>query len=98
MATYSELFQLSLDPTLVQRMTVAVAVAADTIRLEDAATPYHAERVQWAKRALQNPDNMARQCLLCALAQNRTLTQAQVAAATDAALQAAIDDAIQLLV
>jgi protein MpaA len=39
---------------------VAVAVQAETINVEDPATALHAERVAWAKRAMANPDGMAR--------------------------------------
>lgn len=97
MATYAELYTLSLDASLVQRLTIAVAIAAEVIRSESGDVPYHAERVAWAKRALANPDGTARQLLMIALAQNKDLTAAQIAAASDAALQSAVADAIALL-
>lgn len=43
MATYSELFDLRSDAGLRNRIAVAVCVAADTIRQEDAAA--------WARRS-----------------------------------------------
>jgi len=97
MATYAELFTLSQSMALIQRLTVAVAVEAENIRGEDPATPYHDTRVAWAKVALQNPDGMARQLVLCSLAQNKDATVAVIEAATDAALQAAVSAAIPLL-
>ena len=98
MASYQELFNLSQDAALVQRMTIAVAVAAEAIRAEAADAPQHAERVQWAKRAMANPDGMARQMLVLALAQFRAVSAAQIQAATDAGLQAAVDQTVNLLI
>ncbi len=97
MASYLELHALLSDATLLQRMTLSVAVAADTIGKESGSTPYHAERCAWARRALQNPDGTARQLLLCVIAQNRTFTTAEIQAAGDASLQTAVDAAIPLL-
>jgi len=97
MATYAELFQLTLDATLVQRMTIAVAVAADLVRAESADVPYHSERAAWAKRAMLNPDGMARQMLILALAQNKTLAASVIASVDDAALQTATNAAVALL-
>lgn len=96
MATYLELFLLSQNTDLIQRLTVAVAVECDVIRVEDPATPYHDTRVAWAQRALENPDGTARQMLMCALAQNKGLSPAQIAAAPDATLQSAVSAAIPL--
>ena len=97
MATYAELYTLSLDPGLIQRMTIAVAVAAEAINAESVQTYQHEARVAWAKRAIQNPDGMARQMLTLALAQSRASTAAAIAAASDATLQAATDGAVALL-
>lgn len=97
MASYLELYNLSLNQTMIQRMTVAVAIEAEEIRNEDPSTPNHANRVAWAKRALSNPDGMARQLLLCALAQNSQLTVGQIEGAGDAALQIAVSGAVHLL-
>lgn len=98
MATYRELYELSLDQTLVQRMTIAVAVAAETIREEPVDTLNHDARVAWAKRAMANPDGMARQMLVLALAHYRASSYAQIQGATDAGLQAAVDQTVALLV
>jgi len=97
MATYAELYTLSLDAGIVQRMTIAVAVAAEAINAESVQTYQHAERVAWAKRAMFNPDGMARQMLTLALAQSRAATAATIAAVDDATLQAATDAAVSLL-
>jgi len=98
MATYQELYTLSLDATLIQRMTIAVAVAAESIREEPTDTANHDARVAWAKRAMANPDGMARQMLVLALAQYRASSAAQIQGATDAGLQAAVDQTVNLLV
>lgn len=97
MATYSELYQLAqTDSALRSRATVAVVVAADTIRTEAGATPNHANRILWAVDALARPGYWGERMLWAALAQNRASTVAQIQGATDAALQAAINNVIDL--
>lgn len=97
MASYEELYTLSLDASLVRRLTIAVAIAAEAIREEDPATANHDARVLWAKRALNNPDGMARQMLLVALAQNSAVPAATILAATDATLLSAVNAGVSLL-
>jgi hypothetical protein len=97
MAIYSDLATLVYDDALIARVSVAIAIAAETIRAEDPATPDHDLRKSWARRTLVNVDGMARQMLWVLIAQNKDATLAQIAGATDAAVQNAVDTAIELL-
>lgn len=97
MATYLEIFDLKSNASLRNRVAIAIAVAADTIRAEDPATANHAARMAWASRALQNTDAEAPRVLLAVLAQNKALTVAQINSATDSGLQTGVDNAVNLL-
>ncbi len=97
MATYLELYNLAQDGNLRSKCAVAVLVAVDTIRGEDAQTVNHANRLAWAREALKDPVGEGARLLGVALVQNKTLTTAQIQAATDAGLQSAIDSAINLV-
>jgi hypothetical protein len=98
MATYAELLTLATtDDLLKQKVSVACIVACDIIRLEDEATPNHANRQAWANKTLQNPDTVSAQMVRAVLAQNRALTVAQISGANDAAIQTAVNAAVDLL-
>lgn len=92
MATYIELRSLFNDTTLRNRVTTAVIVAAQVI-LENAATET-AERIAWAQQAIQSPEQQGRRALMYALAANKDLDVLQIQDATDAALQANVDDSV----
>jgi hypothetical protein len=96
MATYLELLELIQDPVLSQRVQAAALVAADTIRAEPPGTPNHAARRAWARQVLANPQADQKKILISVVIQKRALTQAQIVGATDAQLQTAVDDAIDL--
>lgn len=98
MATYAELYTLSSDPTLIAKVTTAIAVAAETIRTEEVTVPNHTARVQWALRALFNPDGEARKIMWVLMAQNKTQSVATISAASDTAIQTAVDSAIDLFI
>lgn len=57
----------------------------------------HANRMLWAREVFKNPDVVARQMMTAVLAQNRAFTSAQITGATDAAVQTAVNNAINLL-
>lgn len=97
MATYAELRTASESPALLIQVKVACIIAADTVSLESAATPLHAERLLWAKRVYENPDTMAQRMVWAVLAKNKAATPAQIAAATDAAVQTNVDAAVNVL-
>ena len=94
MATYTELVTASNNSALVTRIQVACAVAADKIRLEADTTPNHANRVLWARNAFADPGAASKGILWSVLAQNRSATLAQIVAADDAAVQTAVDAAV----
>jgi hypothetical protein len=100
MATYAELLTIATGPTgdaLRNRIRVAVVVAADVVRAEIGTTPNHANRMAWARLVLQNPDTEAMRMMWAVLAQNRAFTAAQITGADDAAVQTAVNNAIDLL-
>ena len=97
MATYDELYLLSQNGPLKNRVTVACLMAAEIIRTELTSVPNHAARLVWARKALENPDAVAVAALRAALVQNDELTVVQIQGATDAALQIAVNSAIDLL-
>jgi hypothetical protein len=97
MATYAELHSLIHNAEILNRIMAAVAILAEEIRTELPATANHAERMAWAKRALTNVDGTARGLMWIVMAQNKSFTVAQIEGASDAALQSAVDSAVQLL-
>ena len=94
MATYAELVTASNNEALNTRIAVACAVAADKIRTEAEATPNHAARVNWARAAFADPGAAAKGIVWSVLAQNRAFTLAQITSADDAAVQTAVDAAV----
>lgn len=98
MATYEELYALHSDnDDLLHKIAVANWVAADMIRAEVDTTPNHLNRVAWAARVLQGGSGSTQQMLNAVLAQNRALTVAQITEAPDAAIQTAVDAAVDLV-
>lgn len=96
MATYQELYDLANDTALLNRVATAVVMATETIRTEAPATTNHANRLLWAKAAMLNPASYAVAMLRAALAQNAGLTKAQIQAASDASLQTAITNVVDI--
>lgn len=96
MATYQELYDLANDASLLNKVTTAVVMACEAIRTEAAGTTNHANRLLWAKAAMLNPTIYALPMLRAALAQNAALTKANIQSATDAALQTAITNVIDI--
>lgn len=100
MATYAELLTIastSSGEALRNRIRVGVVVAADVIRAEAPGTANHANRLIWARQALNNPDAEAQRMLWAVLAQNRAFTVAQITGADDATVQTAVNAAVDLL-
>ena len=77
-------------------MAAACDIVADAIRSEAAETPNHANRLVWAKEVLSQPFESAVGMLREVLAANAALTVAQITAATDAAIQVAVNNAVNL--
>ena len=95
MATYAELFELSKNSTL--RNKVAVAVVKKAQGLIDGGTPTAAE-IAWANDAIANPASKAGQLLNYVLAANSGLTESQILAASDSAIQTNVDAAVDALI
>ncbi len=96
MATYTELRNLLIDSSLLNRVTVAVGVAAETIQNESGATPNHANRLLWAKEAYENPINIGKRILWSVVIANRASTVTQILEAGDTVIQANVDDVIDV--
>lgn len=96
MATYSELLILASNEALFNKVRVACWVAADTVRAEPDTTPNHANRIKWAKSVFENPDKVAQDMVYAVLAQNKDATAASITGASDAQVQAAVDNAVDV--
>ena len=96
MATYLELEDLRTDSVLFSRVRVATWIAAEVVRTESGGTSNHTERLVWAKDVFERPDIRAQQMFFAVLAQNKDNTKAQIEGASDAAIQTAVDNAIDL--
>ena len=99
MATYSELYDIATNNngSLLNRITTACVIAAEAIRVESGATTNHANRLLWAKFVLQQPRMQAEKMIWAILAQNASATVAQINAATDATIQTAVGNAVDVL-
>jgi len=91
MATYDELYDLAEGNALIDRITSAIAIAADKVVNEDPITPNHANRLIWAKQAFQTPKSFAKPFWYAMLAANNSLTPAAILAASDSAIQNNVD-------
>ena len=96
MATYAELRSLFSSDALRNKIEVAVIIAAEAIRTEDAGTANHANRLIWAKRAFASPTSISQQMLMALLAANAAATVAAINGVTDAALQTLVGNAVNI--
>ena len=96
MATYEELRALFAEDALRNKIEVAVIVAAETIRTEDAGTTNHANRLVWAKQAFATPRDAAEKMLMALLAANKDASASVITSATDAAIQTKVSAAVDL--
>ncbi len=96
MATYFELLTAAENSDLNRRIRVAVIVAAEIIRTEPSGTPNNANRLKWARDTFLDPDTAARRIMPAVLAQNRAATLAQIVGADDAAVQTAVNAAVDV--
>jgi len=94
MATYQELRALSSDSDLIEKVQTAVIVAAHNLSI---GTPTTADK-SWIASVLGNPLTVATQATLFVLAANKDATVAQIQGATDASVQANVDDIVPILV
>jgi len=96
MASYTELYSIFNDPTLGEKIQVACIVAAEAIRNEAPATENHSNRLVWAKKAFENPSAVRQQMLMALLAANKSMSVAELQAASDAAIQTAVNGAVNV--
>lgn len=96
MATYSELFSIRSEADLLEKVTVAVVIAAESIRTDATPPANQAARLVWASQVFADPGKEARRMLWALLAANESATLANILGATDAAIQANVDVAVDL--
>jgi hypothetical protein len=96
MASYVDLYNLGANSELRNRVTVACLIAAQSVMVELVTTTNHANRLLWAKDVFSDPHAMGQKMLMAALAANATLAVAQITGASDAALLATVQGAINL--
>lgn len=97
MATYLELNTIAADTTFIQRVKAACVVATETIRAESPNIANAKERKDWARRVLTDPTSAANAMVWAVLAQNAGAPAGNITGATDAVLQNAVNNAINLL-
>jgi hypothetical protein len=90
MASFAEIYSLSQDSSLMNRVASAIAVQSDVVRLELGTVDNHANRLLWAKQALTDPIAMSQRMIWAVIAANRVATKDQILAATDTAILAAV--------
>lgn len=96
MATYAELYNLQSNSALKNRIAVACVVAAELIRGEDVATVNHTNRATWARNVFADAGRESTRMMMAVLAQNRGFTVAQITGATDAEIQTAVNNAVNV--
>lgn len=93
MASLKELFDLSSDSELLNRITSAVVIAAEAIRNED---PGSAIRLAWAASAFESPRREARRMLWAMLAAHAGASAENITGASDEQVQSAVNDAVDV--
>jgi hypothetical protein len=97
MASLLELYDYAQTPEYAAlRKKIAVACAKKAKAIGDLASPT-AEQVAWARSTLQAPDSAAGNVIHYVLAANAGATLAQISAATDAAIETAVGNAVDKL-
>ena len=96
MATYAELRQAVENPELNNKVRVACVMAANAVALEADTVPLHSQRIKWAAAVFENPDREGQRMVWSVLAKNASATLAQILAATDAQVQTAVDDSVNV--
>lgn len=95
--TLAEEWTLLEDPTLREKCSAAALNSAKTIMLELSSVTNHANRLLWAKETFRDPISAGTamlRALVSFYAATKTLTQ--MAALTDAEIQAVIDGAVNV--
>ena len=96
MATYDELLTAAGNTGLINKVRVAVFVAATNIMTESNQTANHVNRLLWAKSVFNDPALAGGRMMWPVLAQNRTAPLASIIGADDATVQTAVNSAIDV--
>lgn len=96
MATLSELLGAHDYTDLRLRVRMATVLAAEVVRSENVAVTNHANRLLWAKRVYEDPFTMGDSMFWAVLAQNSGFTYNQIINASDAAVQTAVNNAVDV--
>jgi len=96
MASSEELLTLFNNSAMRNKVMVATILAARAIQVEAPATANHANRLLWAKRAFRSPDALATEMWMSVLAANASYTVAQITGASPEAIQANVDETVDL--
>lgn len=96
MATLSELWTLLEDPSLKEKVSAACLIAAEAIRVEDAGTANHANRLLWARKVLEDPVKAGDDMLKAVLAANASAPLASITGASDSTIQTAVNAAVNI--
>jgi len=97
MANYDEIRGLFDDSGLTNRLTVAIVVAAESVRVEDVTTANHAERLTWAKNAFANPEPEAKRALKSLVASNKSMNITAIKTVSDTAIQSQVNTLVNML-
>lgn len=95
MATYTELYDLRSDSSLLNRITVAAVVKAQS--LIDGGTPT-VDEITWANNTIMNPRDVAESLINYVLAANKAASVATIQGASDSAIQTNVDNAADALI
>lgn len=94
MASYLELRGLVNDADLVNKIDIAIVIAANNLL---SGTPTAAQQ-KWAAKVFNDPRSESQKALMAVLAKNNAASIAAIQAATDAAIQTQVDSVVGALV
>lgn len=94
MATYTEIRNLFNDNDLNEKVTVAIVISANNLLT---GTETSAQKA-WVAQVFANPITEAKKAVMAVLAENSSLTVAQIQGASDAAIQTNVDAIVDTLV
>lgn len=94
MATYDELRQLFDSSDLLNKIEVAIVIAANGLL---SGSPTAASKA-WVVKVFSSPRSEAKKALMSVLAANSAATSAQILGASDAAIQTKVDEVVPILV
>ena len=95
MATYQELFDLSTETEIINKVATAGVIKAES--LISAATPTSAE-ITWANNTLSNPVGRAKTLIHYVMAANKDSTSTVIRGASDSVIQGNVDAAADKMI